>query len=586
MSLKLSTYQEDIIDAFKYSSENLYIRALAGCGKTFMLLELAKLIEDYSVFLAFNKSIQLEIQGKIDNPKMKTYTFNGLGYLIMLKNCENKKIEIKNFKTFSIVHQVLSKYFDSRVVKPEVLVKTKENVIALYELCKTRFCDLKNEEEIQDVISLYELFSDVSIPSNLLNILAEVDIENFKQFEKSGIINFSDQLYITLKKIMSKEWQVPGYLLFQNILTDEAQDLSKVQQLLLFFIGRKNARRIFVLDEWQSIYGFSGSDTRSFQTIKSMFKPKELELPINYRCPSLHLEYINKLYDIGIQARQDAPEGNIYNINVSELIQKAQIGDYIIARKNKDLCEIILSLIKVGKPIYLKDVELVKKIIKIIEGAKTTSVAGLSRHLEKTRLKHENELKKQYAEMHKTGIVNEEKINNNTVSNANMDIFECVEILLENYKKENKGLNIDNFVNYINRMLNTTNSKDSILCSSVHQVKGLEANNVFVLGEARVYYELARTSDQIQQEKNLSYISLSRARENLYLVKIKDKKKNNDDDFDEEDYFDTSGSTSTKIQKGENSPNREYLIKSLDKNDSDDWDDIIPNNPICCKDDM
>jgi superfamily I DNA/RNA helicase len=125
--------------------------------------------------------------------------------------------------------------------------------------------------------------------------------------------------------------------------------------------------------------------------------------------------------------------------------------------------------------------------------------------------------------MKENGVVDETKINEHTVSNANMDLFETVELLLNNYNKNNKGLNIKSFIEYIETMLNTKNPKNAILCTSIHQAKGLETNNVFVLNEARPFYELARTKDQVQQERNLSYIALTRAKENLYLVKESEK---------------------------------------------------------------
>jgi hypothetical protein len=221
MSFKLSEYQQKIIDSFNDTNENLYVRDLAGSGKTFMLLELSKLINDYSVFLAFNKSIQTEIESKITNPKMKTYTFNGLGYLIMLKNSEGRKIEIKNFKTYSIVHNILDKIFKKKYVGFEEQIKIKDDVVKLYDLIKSRFCNIESQNEVDYIINFYDLFSEMYLPFELMDIIKEIDIENMRQFDEDGIINFGDQLYVTLKKLRSKEWKVPPYLLFQNLCVDE-----------------------------------------------------------------------------------------------------------------------------------------------------------------------------------------------------------------------------------------------------------------------------------------------------------------------------------------------------------------------------
>ena len=53
---------------------------------------------------------------------------------------------------------------------------------------------------------------------------------------------------------------------------------------------------------------------------------------------------------------------------------------------------------------------------------------------------------------------------------------------------------------------------------SIHKSKGLEENNVFVLHEAIPFTKLAKTPDMLQQERNLSYVAITRAKENLYLV--------------------------------------------------------------------
>jgi superfamily I DNA/RNA helicase len=60
------------------------------------------------------------------------------------------------------------------------------------------------------------------------------------------------------------------------------------------------------------------------------------------------------------------------------------------------------------------------------------------------------------------------------------------------------------------------------LCS-VHKAKGLEAPNVFVLNEAKICKDPRNSWEQNEQEKNLSYISITRGMDNLYLVREKDE---------------------------------------------------------------
>ena len=121
-----------------------------------------------------------------------------------------------------------------------------------------------------------------------------------------------------------------------GIISHNCQDLSTIQLFLLKYFKKKEGRYVFCGDVHQAIYGFAGSNSYSYQLIKKWFAPiEELELPINYRCPYSHLDYVNEKFNIGIMQRPKAPEGQIIKITKQEAINKLQAGDYLIGRKNK-----------------------------------------------------------------------------------------------------------------------------------------------------------------------------------------------------------------------------------------------------------
>ena len=106
--------------------------------------------------------------------------------------------------------------------------------------------------------------------------------------------------------------------------------------------------------------------------------------------------------------------------------------------------------------------------------------------------------------------------------------FGVVRDLLINYRVENESKAINSFINYINEVLNTEDPNGCIRIMSIHKSKGLEAENVFILNEAKPFEKLGRSKDMIQQEKNLSYVAITRAKENLYLVKRVENSENED----------------------------------------------------------
>lgn len=523
MEYKLSTYQQNIIDAFLNTDDNLFISALAGAGKTFILTQISKHINTYSVFLAFNKTIQLDLLKKITNPKFKTYTFNGLGYMIMMKNMENshKQVTLDKFKLSNIIKKVLSEDKSFNLLPWDLRLDYIKEFSTLYQLIQSKLIDVTDYKQINTLIENYELFSELQVPSYLNSAIKKIDEENIRAFDVDGLITFNDQLYITLKKLQSQEWETPGYLLFNYILCDESQDLNACQQQLLFFIKRKTSRFIFAGDKNQAIYGFNGADVNSINTLQNLFKTKEFPLPINYRCAKSHLSYVNSKFNIGILPMDNAIQGSIQNIAYDELCYFAKQGDFILSRKNSDLCKIILQLLQQGKPIYFKDATFVMKMITFLKGKTKDmqSILPLERKITQFKVschkKIEEALKKT---LDKDSHFNKEEIEKYNFSNEKIDLFDCIQILLKNYRKAGSDVSIQGFLNYISKMLNTQNPQNCIICSSIHQVKGLETNNVFILNKARPMYDLARTASQRIQEKNLSYIALTRAKSNLYLV--------------------------------------------------------------------
>jgi superfamily I DNA/RNA helicase len=140
-------------------------------------------------------------------------------------------------------------------------------------------------------------------------------------------------------------------------------------------------------------------------------------------------------------------------------------------------------------------------------------------------------IEKRTTKLIEKGIVDNEQVENTTFSDSAIDLLDCVEILLKNYNnKPNAKDDFSSFINYIRQMLNTKEKRGAIELTSIHQAKGKEWDRVFILNDAKVFYEYAKTPDQIQQEKNLSYVAVTRSKDTLYLVH-----ENKEEDIDQED---------------------------------------------------
>ena len=92
-----SQRQLDIFSIWQNRNSNILINAVAGSGKTTTLLQLLELCKYKTLFLAFNKSIQEEIQQKIESRGLKqgkAMTLHSLGLMAIRENC--RKIKINN----------------------------------------------------------------------------------------------------------------------------------------------------------------------------------------------------------------------------------------------------------------------------------------------------------------------------------------------------------------------------------------------------------------------------------------------------------------------------------------------------------
>lgn len=77
---------------------------------------------------------------------------------------------------------------------------------------------------------------------------------------------------------------------YRHILVDEFQDVSDVELTFIeSFMGGESDTRLFCVgDDWQSIYGFNGSNVRHFTEYDRQFDDVTYtQLAVNYRCPPI-----------------------------------------------------------------------------------------------------------------------------------------------------------------------------------------------------------------------------------------------------------------------------------------------------------
>ena len=546
MNFKPSTYQQDILDFFLNNPQsNMLVNALAGSGKSTTACMLSEHSKTSDLYIAFNASVVEEFKKKIKNPKTKVMTMHSLAYSIMLYNVEQESkdsgekpkgfgsqrskrtVSLDNFKPHKILDEEITKRY-GRYIEFAKRVFLKDNYVNLYNLCRLTLTDMSSNKDVSRLINDHVLFlyygdEGYSAPdiSEITSTLKILDTKSRQQFETQGVIDFTDMLWITFNKLKYDNWEVPYWALYTNIYCDEVQDFSNIQLNFLKFIKRTKGRYVFIGDFHQAIYNFAGANAQAFNQIPKMFAPVEtFDLPICYRCAKSHLSRVNREYGIPILPCDNAPMGFVKTIDKNKISEYAKAGDMVISRKNKWIAEVVLDLARNGTPIFIEDKEMVEAIKRQILSSKCTSVGTLEKFLQKIISNYNKKLFEIVSKNAREGRHEEEHLEAVAEANSKIDntsfLLEILKGYLENHASSDS---VSKFSNFIDKLLNTTPSPNCVRLCSIHKAKGLEATNVFVLNEAKINYDFRNSKEQNIQEKNLSYIATTRAKEGLYLVK-------------------------------------------------------------------
>ena len=297
------------------------------------LLELGKLSTHKScLYLAFNKTIQLELEEKIKQNNMNhcsALTLHGLGLSMITKV---KKAEVNDGKVYNLMYEIINKNKWLYKLKSDTRNELDflryalidcNNISRLYltsdldEIEKYGFImgkvfsyDILTQVEKDKLFQKYRrIFSSDEEVINSPDYNAEYQSINRRKFivlwnklyelreeSYSGeniVIDFLDMIYLPVIK------SVPVPTQYQYMFVDECQDLSYLQQKFidkLILEGEIEKYSAFG-DFRQSIYLFAGAFSKSFDMFRHRENVVELPLDINYRCSTNIIAYANEVYN-------------------------------------------------------------------------------------------------------------------------------------------------------------------------------------------------------------------------------------------------------------------------------------------------
>lgn len=488
---KPSDKQEKIFDTWNNTDKNILIKAVAGSGKTTTLLELLNFCKYRTLFLAFNKSVQEEIQAKIDEKGLKqgkALTMHSLG-LSAIRHHYNKVV-IKNGKNFDLIKLVQTKHKSIfRYMKWEDKLKLSYTLMDMSDISRLFLTDDITEikKHMQSMDKNFVVHKEiVSLWASFISFREETYSKN------TVVIDFNDMIYLAAREKLHIPID-PSYL-----MVDEAQDLNLAQHKLVENLISQGdvIKWIAVGDRNQSIYGFSGAYSSSFDKFLDMGDVEELPLDICYRCATSIIDATNEVYDVMEYGKED--EGIV---DVVTDVNEVKGESMIICRNTSPIIKLYFSLLGAGMPVYIKGDDIMTSINRFLKPYLSYSVART-----KTELLYKLEdLQKDKSDEGRMKLyIFKENYANFKALTANMSTdYEIIKVLLERIQN-----------------LFKIKAKAIMLCT-IHKSKGLEADIVYILNENLIPSKFAKSPEQIKQEQNLKYVARSRAKKELYYLNLK-----------------------------------------------------------------
>ena len=487
--LVFSEYQKKIFKEINQGTKNVIVIARAGSSKTTSLVEGSKFIPKgtKTLFCAFNKSIQEELKNRLSD-RVECSTLHSLG----LRGIKQRfpGVEIDNFKCPNIAETVVGNKKDN--------YDLIESVCKTVSLCKANLYDTTSK--VEEVVLQYGIDTcDTEMPDFAKLVLLTLR----KCKEQTKIIDFDDMIYFPfIYKMNVGKWDL--------VFVDEFQDLNRAQIELALSAKSPKGRVIAVGDNRQAIYSWRGADSNMMDVLKTRLNPVELTLPICYRCPTKVVE-MAKEFVPDIQAFDQAPEGEIFNIDISELMKLPKPGDVILSRTNAPLIKQCLKLLKAGKPANIMGRDIGDGLFYLVKKSKKKTVVDLLKWLLKWEEDEKEKMQIKYP---------------NASTEVISDKAECIRMFCEDAKS------VEDIKSNIKKLFQDGDNTKVILHSSVHRAKGTEYDNVFIFADT--------LRGGTEEEENIHYVAITRSKKKLYFARKATKYSAYDDKSTNLEYMDSS----------------------------------------------
>lgn len=473
--LIFSRYQKAIFDDVKNGTGNTVIIARAGSAKTTSLVESVKYIpkKKKTLFLAFNKSIQLELDDRINKSYIDIKTIHSKG-LSTIRNAFGSKIKLDPDKTLNIIENILHEKGFRKFEKSKFDLAF--SLCRVVNLCKGMLIDTPSK--IDDLLDQFDI--------DIFDMEREDFIKTVCQTlgkckaEKS-CIDYGEMVWFPFVFGLKFEQ-------YDMVFIDEFQDLNAAQLHIALSSCKKDGRIIAAGDDRQVLYGFNGVDINSLDVIVKKLNAKVLPLPISYRCPQAVIKLAQEIVP-DIEAAIYADEGEVKYIPEEDFLLQVKPGDFILSRINAPLIYNCLALLRMGVPANIQGRDVGANLAYMIKKSEKTTVPDFLKWLAAWKISETVRLK----------LKNRDPI-------LITDKAACLETLCDGARS------LDQVRDNIKELFTDGDDKtERVMLSSIHRSKGMERDRIFILNKT-----LRRGMNK--EEDNIYYVAVTRSKSKLFIV--------------------------------------------------------------------
>jgi len=513
--MQWSSEQESIFAAFDRESSNILVNAAPGSGKTTVALELWKrATEQRTLYLAFNKNIVQEMLSKLGtNPAQLAEqgkgirTFNSLGASICYAAWGKTALNPNKVYT----------HIDSTVRHLIAGKGETEKRSALYKLVHYLKNDLEYSaghswaniaEKIIECVDFYDIDAYPDMEKHALRVLESSNSD-------TKTLDYADQLLFPVLYSL----KFPYY---DVVLGDEQQDVNAIQRDMLLKLQQRNAelRYCLVGDSHQAIYGFRGALADSMESLHSTFQCQSYPLTITRRCARSIVERAQEIWPDDINYAEDALPGIVrdaWNINGrwSQAHLKPRERDYSYALEHADgqyetyleedmlLCRTVAPLVNFAYMLLRNGIACQIRGRDIGE--------GLVKYLQKSGCVYTSDFLDYLDRDIGEAIERAQRKQQSGRVQSLQDKQDTLELFCERVS----SVYLSDVMSHITELFS---AGKGIVLSSVHRAKGLEASKVYILAPDLMPHPLAKQEWEKVQEKNVEYVAITRAKQELVYI--------------------------------------------------------------------